>query len=104
YLPSLRLLDLFDEEADQRFNGSFQTVWYANMPNLKPGSVNGYPQMALGDTSMYFMKRNATAAETAKAKDRYKIFDRTAVYDTDGTPKLRSQFIQLKKFMDPTRL
>jgi hypothetical protein len=104
YVPSLRLLDLYDEETDQRFNGTFQTIWHANMANLKPGTVNGYPQMAFGDTSMYFMKRNATPAELANAKDRYKIFDRATMYDTDGTLKLRSQFIQMKKFMDPTRL
>jgi hypothetical protein len=103
-LPSLRLLDLFDETIDQRYNGSFQTVWFANMNNLKAGGVNGYPQMAYGDTSLRFIKTVATADDLARAKDRYKLFDRNTLYNTDGTPKLRSQFIQMKKFMDPTRL
>src|SRR5690606_31053540 len=39
YLPSRRLLDLYDETADQRYQGSFQTVWHANMNGLKAGTV-----------------------------------------------------------------
>lgn len=103
-LPSVRLLDLFDESIDQRYHGSFQTVWFANMNNLKAGTVNGYPQMAFGDTSLRFIKTVATADDLSRAKDRYKLFDRNTLYQEDGTPKLRSQFIQLRKFMDPTRL
>jgi hypothetical protein len=104
YMPSAHLLDLFDETADQRYHGSFQTVWYANMANLKDGAVNGYPQMSLGDTSMVFLKKPATPSQVARAAGRYKLFDRTAMYRPDNSPLLRSQFIQLKKFMDPTRL
>lgn len=104
YMPSVRLLDLFDESVDQRYHGSFQTVWYANMANLQDGAVNGYPQMSQGDTSMVFLKNPATSSQVARAAGRYKIFDRTTMYRPDGSPLLRSQFIQLKKFMDPTRL
>ncbi|SDE87875.1 Starch-binding associating with outer membrane [Dyadobacter soli] len=104
YVPTLHLLDLFNEKVDQRYDGTFQTVWKANMANLKPGTVNGYPQMALGDTSMLFLKTSATPAQTARAAGRYKIFDRNTMYKEDGTLLLRSQFIQMSKFMDPTRL
>lgn len=104
YVPTLHLLDLFDEKVDQRYNGTFQTVWKANMTNLKPGSVNGYPQMTLGDTSMLFLKTVATPAQVARAAGRYKIFDRKTMYKDDGSLLLRSQFIQMSKFMDPTRL
>ncbi|TXK52601.1 RagB/SusD family nutrient uptake outer membrane protein [Pontibacter qinzhouensis] len=105
YLPSRHLLNLFDETKDQRYHGSFQTVWKANDPSKSaPGGVSGYPQMVVGDTSMLFLKTPATAAQTARAKDRYKIFDVNTMYRPDGSPLLRSQFIQLKKFMDPTRL
>ncbi|GAA4451003.1 RagB/SusD family nutrient uptake outer membrane protein [Nibrella saemangeumensis] len=104
FMPTLRLLDLYNQNADQRYAGSFQTVWKANIPNLKAGSVTGYPQMSLGDTSIYFLKNNATASQIARASGRYKIFDRKAMYKEDGTPLVRSQYIQLKKFMDPTRL
>lgn len=104
FMPTLHLLDLFDDKVDQRYHGSFQTVWYANMANLEDGQVNGYPQMSLGDTSMLFLKTPMTSSQIARAKDRYKIFDRETMYKADGSPLLRSQFIQLKKFMDPTRL
>lgn len=104
YVPTLHLLDLFDEKVDQRYHGTFQTVWKANMANLKAGTVNGYPQMALGDTSMLFLKTVATPAQIANAAGRYKIFDRKTMYKEDGSLLLRSQFIQMSKFMDPTRL
>lgn len=104
YVPTLRLLDLFDENIDQRYHGTFQTVWKANMANLKAGSVNGYPKMALGDTSMLFLKSAATPAQIANAKDRYKIYDRNTMYNAAGTLLTRSQFIQMSKLMDPTRL
>jgi len=104
YVPTLHLLDLFNENIDQRYAGTFQTVWKANMANLKAGTVNGYPKMALGDTSMVFLKTVATAEQNANAAGRYKIFDRNTMYKSDGTLLLRSQFIQMSKFMDPTRL
>ena len=104
YVPTLHLLDLFNEKVDQRYAGSFQTVWLANVPNLKAGTVNGYPKMAFGDTSMVFMKTVATPAQVANAAGRYKIFDRNTMYKEDGSLLLRSQFIQMSKLMDPTRL
>ncbi|MCF2444730.1 RagB/SusD family nutrient uptake outer membrane protein [Dyadobacter sp. CY345] len=104
YVPTLHLLDLFNENIDQRYAGTFQTVWKANIANLKAGTVNGYPKMAAGDTSMVFLKTVATAEQTANAAGRYKIFDRNTMYKSDGTLQLRSQFIQMSKFMDPTRL
>jgi starch-binding outer membrane protein, SusD/RagB family len=104
YVPTLRLLDLFNENIDQRYHGTFQTVWKANLTNLKAGGVNGYAKMALGDTSMLFIKTVATPAQTANAATKYKIFDRSMMYKEDGSLLLRSQFIQMSKFMDPTRL
>ncbi|MCF0049527.1 RagB/SusD family nutrient uptake outer membrane protein [Dyadobacter sp. LJ53] len=104
YVPTLHLLDLFNEKVDQRYAGTFQTVWLANVPNLKAGTVNGYPKMAFGDTSMVFMKSVATPAQVANAAGRYKIFDRNTMYKEDGSLLLRSQFIQMSKLMDPTRL
>lgn len=104
YVPTLRMLDLFNEKVDQRYHGTFQTVWKANMANLKPGTVNGYSKMALGDTSMLFLKTVATPAQVANAADRYKLYDRNIMYKEDGTLQTRSQFIQMSKLMDPTRL
>lgn len=104
YVPTLRLLDLFNEKVDQRYNGTFQTVWNANIPNLKAGTVNGFSKMAFGDTSLVFLKSDATPAQVANAADRYKLYDRKTMYKADGTLQTRSQFIQMTKFMDPTRL
>jgi starch-binding outer membrane protein, SusD/RagB family len=104
FMPTLHLLDLYNENIDQRYKGSFQTTWIANIPNLKDGAVNGYPQMSVGDTAMVFYKNASTSSQTARANGRYKIFDRNLMYRPDGSPLLRSQYIQLRKFMDPTRL
>jgi hypothetical protein len=104
YVPTLRLLDLYNENIDQRYAGTFQTVWNANIPNLKAGAVTGYSKMAFGDTSMVFLKTVATPAQVANAANRYKLFDRTMMYKEDGSLLLRSQFIQMSKLMDPTRL
>ena len=104
YVPTTHLLDLFNEKVDQRYDGTFQTVWKANIANLKAGSVNGYAKMALGDTSMLFLKSVATPAQVANAANKYKLYDRNTMYKTDGTLQTRSQFIQMSKFMDPTRL
>lgn len=33
----------------------------------------------------------------------YRIYDRAAVYKADGSPVTRGQYVDLKKFLDPTR-
>ena len=103
YVPTLRLLDLFNEKVDQRYDGTFQTVWKANLTNLKAGGVNGYAKMAFGDTSLVFLKTVATPAQIANAANKYKLYDRNTMYK-DGVLQTRSQFIQMSKHMDPTRL
>jgi len=103
YAPTTHLLDLFNENIDQRYNGTFQTVWKANLANLKAGGVNGYAKMALGDTSLVFLKTVATPAQIANAANKYKLYDRNTMYK-DGVLQTRSQFIQMSKFMDATRL
>jgi len=104
YMPSLHALNLFDETIDQRYDGSFQTVWYANKTGLKKGDNPSYPEMSFGDTAIVTLKTVASPEQVSKAKNRYKIFDRNSMYRSDETPSLRSQYIQLSKFMDPTRL
>jgi len=103
FMPSLHLLELFNESVDQRYDGSFQTVWLANLSGLKKGDNGVFPQMAFGDTAIVMLKTAATADQINQAKNRYKIYDRNSLYRADGTPSLRSQFVQLSKFMDPTR-
>ncbi len=104
YMPSVHLLDLYDEQIDQRYHGSFQTTWLATRPGMAPGDSPIYPQMGFGDTAIVILKSVATPAQVEQAKNRYRLIDRNNLYRADGTPALRSQFVQLSKFMDPTRL
>lgn len=104
YMPSLHLLDLYDENIDQRYHGSFQTAWLATKTGMAPGDSPIYPQMGFGDTSIVTLKTVATPAQVEQARNRYRLIDRNNMYRADGTPALRSQFIQFSKFMDPTRL
>ena len=90
YMPTRFLLDLYSAE-DARYAGSFQTVWYANSATRPAG-------MKLGDTAIFATKN--VYAPTGKL---YKIFDRNAVYNANGTAKDQLHYVTLSKFMDPTR-
>ncbi|MBB6270782.1 hypothetical protein HDF26_001209 [Pedobacter cryoconitis] len=90
YMPTRFLLDLYTDN-DSRYEGSFQTVWYANSTTRPTG-------MKIGDTAIF-----ATKKVFAPAGKLYKIFDRNAVYSTDGTVKDQLHYVSLIKFADPTR-
>lgn len=104
FMPSQHLLQLYNTSIDQRYDGSFQSVWLANKAGMQKGDSQIFPEMAFGDTAIVTLKDPATAEQANRARGRYKIYDRNVLYRADGTPALRSQFIQLSKFMDPTRL
>ena len=97
YMPTAFLLDLFDQTMDARFAGSFRDVWYANAAD----SVLLTLGMKRGDTAIYITNKTLTAEQ--KAGKRYRIYDRAAVYNADGTPARRGQCNDLSKFLDPTR-
>jgi hypothetical protein len=90
YMPTRFLLDLYTDN-DSRYEGSFQTVWYANGPTRPAG-------MKLGDTAIFATKK--VFAPTGKS---YKIFDRNAVYNSNGAVKDQLHYISLNKFADPSR-
>ncbi|WP_316751578.1 RagB/SusD family nutrient uptake outer membrane protein [Pedobacter gandavensis] len=90
YMPTRFLLDLFTDD-DARYEGSFKTVWYANGTTRPAG-------MKVGDTAIFATKK--VYAPTGKL---YKIYDRNAVYNTDGTVKDQLHYVTLSKFDDPTR-
>jgi starch-binding outer membrane protein, SusD/RagB family len=94
YMPTVFLLDLFDESADARYAASFRQVWRANSTTRPAG-------MALGDTAVFITKRVVPAAE--RVGKVYRIYDRNAVYRADGSPVTRGQYVDLAKFLDPTR-
>lgn len=90
YMPTRFLLDLYSDD-DARYDGSFKTVWYANGTTRPAG-------MKLGDTAVF-----ATKKVFAPAGKLYKIYDRNAVYNANGTVKDQLHYVTLNKFDDPTR-
>lgn len=90
YMPTRFLLDLYSDN-DTRYDGSFQTVWFANGTTRPAG-------MKIGDTAIF-----ATKKVFAPAGKLYKIFDRNAVYNANGTVKDQLHYVSLSKFADPTR-
>lgn len=96
YMPTLALLNLFDETNDARYDASFQTVWYAN----KAGTVNGNA-FAIGDTAAYTAKTVIPAAVMNSKK--YTTYDVSKTYGANGVPIQRRFYPSLKKFKDSTR-
>lgn len=97
YMPTSYLVDLFDAEKDQRYTGSFRNTWIMN----NPGGKGKYTAMT--DTAIYVIKGTATAAQRARAANRYQLFDRNDIYNADGSTKNLKQALELSKFADPTR-
>jgi hypothetical protein len=90
YMPTRFLLDLYSDN-DARYDGSFQTVWYANS-TIRPSG------MKIGDTAIFTTKN--VYAPVGKL---YKTYDRNAVYNANGTVKDQLHYVSLSKFSDPTR-
>lgn len=101
-LPSKHLLQLYDENIDQRYKVAFKDTWYVNKTELSETDLATYPLMSVGDTAIYVMKRAATIGEKEWAAQRYRLLDVNDVYTSDGEPILRSQFVEMHKFADPT--
>jgi len=97
YMPTLFLLNLYNEEFDSRYNGSFKTVWYANQTDASKRPAG----MALGDTAIFCTKYEIP--DNVEATKKYRIYDKSKNYNTDGSTKEKVYCISLKKFDDPTR-
>ncbi|MDR1114837.1 MAG: RagB/SusD family nutrient uptake outer membrane protein [Tannerella sp.] len=83
-VPSVYLLDLFDDETDQRYQASFRDV-YDIAPKLRnPGydRSNWYYSNCM-DTAIYMVKKDVTAEEaralSERAAGRYRIMFRHTV-------------------------
>lgn len=94
YMPTMFLLDLFNDEIDARYDGSFKSVWYSNAPSEVEG-------MAEGDTAIYATKYDVS--EEFRNNAIYTIYDRSDIYESDGSIVQRTKYPSLKKFEDPTR-
>lgn len=125
YVPSGYLIDLFNDTTDQRYQASFRDTWYiaSALQTAFAGGVappTGYANMR--DTAIYMTKRSATAAQIARAANRYVLFARVASTNPAVRPLYQDQaatlptiatgtsgnenfkgnrmYIQLKKFDD----
>ncbi len=92
YMPTLSLLNLFDDANDGRYAASFQTVWTANK------AATGF---AIGDTAAFATKAIIPAAVMASKK--YTTYDQSKTYAATGIPVQRKFYVSLKKFKDSTR-
>jgi len=125
FVPSGYLLDLFDDQNDQRYQASFRDTWLLApaLQNAFAGGVappTGYANMR--DTAIFMTKKAATSAQIARAANRYVLFARVAstnpavrpLYQdesatiptiatgTSGNENFKGNrmYIQLKKFDD----
>jgi SusD family. len=96
YMPTLSLLNMFDDEHDARYQASFQTVWYAN----KAATVNGH-DFKIGDTAAYTAK--VILPESEMNSKPYTTYDVSRTYNSNGIPLQRKFYVSLKKFKDSTR-
>ncbi|MBN7810789.1 RagB/SusD family nutrient uptake outer membrane protein [Algoriphagus sp. H41] len=91
YMPTRTLLDLYSE-ADNRYEGSFMEVWYANSTNLPAG-------MHRGDTAVVATRSTFKGS----AGHIYQVYNRNDIYNQDGTVRDNLRYPTLTKHMDNTR-
>jgi len=111
-MPTLFLLDLFDETKDSRYEASFQEVWYANdstkIPRWTQGEIDaleldpglkGKRKFNVGDTALYVTKKSIEN----ESDKWYVVVDRDSVYNTagNGEIKLGKDYVPLIKYLDP---
>ncbi|WP_439482588.1 RagB/SusD family nutrient uptake outer membrane protein [Cyclobacterium plantarum] len=102
FLPTNYLFSLYDREMDARWNGSFKTVWYANIS----GEINGQ-QVNPGDTAIHIVME--PVPDEVKQAAPYWIIDykgnwigNVSAYQEIGTNQRRN-YPSLLKFLDPLR-
>jgi len=109
-MPTLSLLDYYNEDIDSRYDASFQEVWLANAPATftwtaataaqynKDASVIG-KTIAPGDTALLITKKVIPDKQLRK----YVVYDRDDVYNPDKTIKTGNNYVALRKYRDPDR-
>lgn len=95
FMPTKYLLSLYNPATDSRLKGSFQMVWYCNNLETAPSG------MKIGDTAVLITNEVVSAA--TRASKKYRIYDINDTYQANGIIKDNQHFLQLSKFMDPTR-
>ena len=95
---------MFDDANDSRYDGSFQTVWYANKAANTSGNVFNTAikkDFKIGDTVAYTPKGTVPTAVSNALP--YTTYDYSRVYGSNGVPTQRKFYVSLKKFKDSTR-
>lgn len=95
FMPTKYLLSLYNTQIDSRLKSSFQMAWLCNNPETAPSG------MQIGDTAV-FITNEVVSAKTRASKN-YRIYDLNDTYEPNGSVKDNQHFLQLSKFMDPTR-
>lgn len=116
-MPTLFLLDLFDETKDARYEASFQETWASNAAspyawnatdlttyNKDASAVPAGTTIPAGSTALLITK-NVVADKKTRP---YVVYDRNDIYNADGTIKTQSQsthwvYPALRKFIDLNR-
>jgi starch-binding outer membrane protein, SusD/RagB family len=109
--PTRALLDMYNEDVDSRYEGSFQEVWIANSTSnytwsaadvathRKSASVQGRVIRTGVDTALYITKRSISN----EASLPYLVFDRDTMYNSNGTIAGVNAWPALIKFAYPNR-
>ncbi|MCU7552011.1 RagB/SusD family nutrient uptake outer membrane protein [Chitinophagaceae bacterium LB-8] len=108
-MPTLALLDFYNDDIDARYEGSFRETYITNKAyTWTQADVNTYKKDAgvLGktlqtgkDTALYVTKKRITN----QASLPYVVIDRDSTYEP-ATGKIKgNDFVVLKKFDDPNR-
>jgi hypothetical protein len=109
--PTRALLDMYNEDIDARYHGSFQEVWIANSASNHPWSATDVtthrkiPSMQgrvirTGiDTALYITKRSISNESSLP----YVVFDRDTMYNANGTIAGVNAWPALIKFAFPGR-
>jgi hypothetical protein len=130
YNPTMYLIDAFHEDVDERFYGSFKTVWISNATTTHKWPIAGYHDDPLdtayygktivspGDTCIYFIKGYFDPADKIEDEilqnyiwhytGNYWCLDHADMFNADGTIRTertndRNLCLELHKFYDNTR-
>jgi starch-binding outer membrane protein, SusD/RagB family len=96
YATTKRLVTLYNENIDQRYEGTFKEVW---MQNGGPKGI--YPNMV--DTAIYWSHNVLPDAYKAARATRFEVRDLNDLYNADQSLKDNRNFIEMHKHNDPSR-
>lgn len=97
YCTTRRYLELFNSDIDQRYEGTFKEVWYAN-----GGNIGVYTDMIQGDTAVYWSHKPLSAEFKARVATKYEAKDINDLYNADGSYKDNRNFIEMHKHNSTT--